>query len=434
LVNLQEPISLGPFRVDLAATRLLRNGAELQLRPRAFRALSALIQNQGRLVDYKQMIREAWDGIQVSHHTITVTIAEIKDVLGEYGGWITCRPKFGYCLEVPGSEELIRLGWHYWNQYTRHGFENALRCFEQAAELDGADFRAFQAISSTHLMLAGFLMRAPRDTHGPFIRSHARAVELCGLTPDLRMDRAFGLCVFERDFAEAERELLTVEPERPQSALLYVRLALTYLASGRIEEARTLMQRAQAADALSPELAFLGTIVRLFSREFQAAVEWGKNTLDLHPSSQVGRAFYAEALDFAGHSEEALAQYRLATTLSPDIGWIRADHGRCLALHGCVAEAISVLDGLCRNREIEYVDCYHLALLLNALGKRDEAFEELERAYREKSYALAFAGLDPKADGLRSDRRFSVFSPQLSGVPRQGSADRSFLTKSSARG
>jgi DNA-binding winged helix-turn-helix (wHTH) protein len=401
VVNLQETISFGPFRLELAATRLLRNGAELELRPRAFRALSVLIQNQGRLVDYSRMIREAWDGIQVSHHTITVTVAEIKNALGEYGSWITCRPKFGYCLEIPGTEELIRRGWHFWNQYTGLGFENALRCFEQAAELDDADFRPFQAMSCTHLMLAGFLMRAPRDTYGPFVRAHTRAAQLCGLTADLRLDWAFGLSVFERKFADAEQELLAIEPSPSNAVLIYTRLALTYLASGHLDKARSLMQQAQGADSLSPDLAFLGTVVRLFGREFDAAVEWGRATLDLHPSSQVGRAFYAEALDFAGHTEDAMEQYRLAATLSPDTGWIRADQARCLALHGRTADALSILDSLQRNREREYVDSYHLALLLNALGKQNEAFEELKRARAEKSYALAFAGLDPKADSLR---------------------------------
>ena len=415
MVNLPETISFGPFRLELSATRLLKNGAELELRPRAFRALSVLIQNQGRLVDYNQMIREAWDGIQVSHHTITVTVAEIKSVLREYGRWITCRPKFGYSLEIPRSEELLRRGWHFWNQYTRIGFENALRCFEQAAELDDADFRPFQAISSTHLMLAGFLMRAPRDTYSPFLRAHTRAVQLCGLTPDLQLDWAFGLCVFERKFADAEQELLAIHPSSSNAVLIYTRLALTYLASGRLDKARALMQQAQGTDSLSPDLAFLGTVVRLFGREFEAAVEWGKTTLELHPSSQVGRAFYAEALDFAGCTEEALEQYGLAATLSPDTGWIRADQARCLASHGRTADAMSILDSLRRNRDSEYVDSYHLALLLNALGKRQDAYEELERARNEKSYALAFAALDPKADWLREEYGSllnGVFSPE----------------------
>jgi DNA-binding winged helix-turn-helix (wHTH) protein len=407
MVGLEEPIVLGPFRVDMTTAQLLREGVELELRPRAFRAFKVLIQNPGRLIDYKQMIREAWDGIQVSNHTVTVTVGEIKNVLGEFGSWIVCQPKFGYCLQVPKSDDFIRHGWHFWNHYTRTGFEHALHCFHQAVEVDSADFRAFEGISSTYLMLAGFLMRAPRDVYGPFLEALERAVALRGLTPELRLDRAFALYVFERRVAEAESELLAIQPERPQSALLYIRLALICLGGGRIDEARSWMHRAEATEALSPELAFLGMIIRLFGREFAAAVEWGKHMLDLHPASQIGRAFFADALDYAGQVEEAHAQYRLASTLSPDTQWIRADQARCLAVHGQVVEAATILADLRRIRENEYVDAYHVALLLDALGKHDEAFDELERAYEENSYALLFAGLDAKADGLRSDPRFA---------------------------
>jgi DNA-binding winged helix-turn-helix (wHTH) protein/tetratricopeptide (TPR) repeat protein len=406
-LGVDEPIALGPYRISLATTRVLRDGVDLELRPRAFRALKVLIQNPGRLVDYEQMIREAWDGVQVSHHTVTVTVGEIKNMLRECGSWIVCRPKFGYTLQVPKSDDFIRRGWHFWSQYTRAGFEHALHCFHQAADVDSADFRAFEGISSTYLMLAGFLMRAPRDIHGPFLEALERAVALRGLTPELRLDRAFALFVFERRIAEAESELLAIQPERPKSALLYVRLALICLAVGRSDEAQAWLRQAEATEALSPDLAFLRLVIQLFARDFAAAVELGENALDLHPASQIGRAFYADALDWAGRTEEAHTQYRLASTLSPDTQWIRADQARCLALHGQVAEACACLADLQRHRENEYVDAYHIALLLDALGKRDEAFEELERAYRENSYALLFAGLDAKADGLRSDPRFA---------------------------
>jgi DNA-binding winged helix-turn-helix (wHTH) protein/tetratricopeptide (TPR) repeat protein len=408
MLRVDEPIALGPFLVDLATTRLLRDGVEFELRPRAFRALKVLIENPGRLVGYEQMMQQAWDGTHVSKHTVAVTIGEIKHVLGEYGSWINCQPKFGYRLEIPQSEALIRRGWHYWNLCTEVGYQNALRCFGEAAAADGADFRAFEGISSTYMMLAGFLLRAPRDIYGPFLEAHERAVALCGLTPELRLDRAFARYIFERNVPEAEAELLAIQPVRPNSVHLYIRLALICLGSGRIDEARARMRQAQATNALTPELAFLGTIVRLLGREFAEAVEWGKSTLDLHPASQIGRAFYADALDYAGQPEESLAQYRLARTLSPDILWIRADEARFLALHHRVGEAVAMFAELQRVRENQYVDAYHIALLLDALGKRDEAFRELERAYEENSYALLFAGLDAKADGLRSDPRFAL--------------------------
>lgn len=89
-------LTFGPFSLDVSTTRLLRDGVEVELRPQAFQALWILLQNGGRPVDYEQMIRDAWDGILVSRHTVAVTVGEVKKALREYGSWITCQPGLGY--------------------------------------------------------------------------------------------------------------------------------------------------------------------------------------------------------------------------------------------------------------------------------------------------------------------------------------------------
>jgi len=221
----------------------------MDLRPQVFRVFKVLIQNHGRLVEYSRIMREAWD-VHVSRHTVASTVNELKNVLDKQGDWIVCRPKLGYLLEIPESEDMIRRGWLFWNQNTRTGYEDALKCFQRAAENDAGNPQAFAAISSTYLMLAGFLPRIPGEIHGAFLEAHNRAVALCGMTPQLRLDRAFGLYVFEQKLAEAEAELLAVRRELPDSVHLAIRLALIYLAGGRLEGARAAMLEALAANAL----------------------------------------------------------------------------------------------------------------------------------------------------------------------------------------
>jgi len=242
-------ITFGPFQVDLTDTRVLRDGVELDLRPQVFRVFKVLIQNHGRLVEYAKIMLEAWD-THVSRHTVASTVNELKNILEEHGDWIVCRPKLGYLLEIPKSEDVIRRGWLFWSQNTPAGYENALKCFHQAAESNAGNSQAFAAISSAYLMLAGFLLRIPGEIDGAFLEAQNRAAALCGMTARLRLDHAFGLYVFEQKLAEAEAELLAVRRERPDSVHLAIRLALISLASGRIEEARTAMLEALAANAL----------------------------------------------------------------------------------------------------------------------------------------------------------------------------------------
>jgi DNA-binding winged helix-turn-helix (wHTH) protein len=403
----------GPFSIDMPGRRLLKGAAVIELRPQAFRALSLLVRNSGRYVDHEQMIREAWDGTTVSPNTVAVTIAEVKKVLQEYGSWIRCRPKIGYRLEVPGGEDLIKKGWHLWERRTREGLEQALDCFEQAAREDSADFRAFEGLSLCYLILCTYSMRPPKDMYPKFLEAHARAVALEGLTPALRSNRGHALHICERDFSGAERDLLQALRDEPKVGTNYVRLALLYASMGDLSEALDMLIQGRAADPLCPVLLSAETFIRLSRREFHAAVESGRTSIDLHPYQHIGRLHYAEALERAGRIEEALAELRLVCVMSPDLPWLRAIEAACLARNGRTDEARATLEELLQLRASEYVDAYFLALLLDAVGDRNEAFAELERARREKSAALFLLDVDVRGEGLRSDPRFRRFRRKI---------------------
>jgi tetratricopeptide (TPR) repeat protein len=401
-----EQITFGPFRLDTTTTTLLRDGRELELRPQAFHALRALIHNRGRYVGYAQMINQAWDGNLVSKHTVAVTIGEVKKTLGEFGLWISYRPKLGYRLDVPHSDDLVKQGWHFWTRRTREGFEKALDCFQQAAIENPSDFRAFEGISLCYLLLGTYGMRVPREMYNGFLQAHRRAVELCGLTPERRADRAHGLHLFEHKLEEAETELLRAQEESPESPEVYVRLTMLYVTEGRLDDALNILLRARSTHSLWPTVPANEILIRFFRREFESAVACGKRALELHPYLYLGRLFYGESLEHSGKVSQALEQYQLAVIMSPDLPWLQAVQGACLAKHGHRKEATAILAELLQVRKTQYVDAYFMAVLHDALGDRDQAFQELERAFHEKSPALFAMRVDPRLDNLREDARF----------------------------
>ena len=417
MIDSGEPITLGPFSVDTSSQRLLRDGVDVRLRPQAVLALTTLVQNNGRYVDCDRMIREAWGGIVVSRHTVEVTVAEVKKALNEYGAWISRRPKLGYRLEIPATQDSIRNGWHFWNRRTREGFEKAINCFQQAAHEDSADFRAFEGLSLSYLMLGVYGMGRPAEMRRLFAEAHRRAIELAGWTPELRAMHAHGLRVFERRYDEAEAEFRRVLREKPCLVSAYVWLAMLQVTCGRLDDASALVVRAHAVDPLYPALAATEIFIRFCRRDFASAVTCGQRAVDLYPYLQLGRAFYAEALEYSGRVEEALEQYRIGRVMSPDFLCLPALEGICLAKNGHRKKARAILEDLEKIRASEYVDAYFLALLRDALGEREAALVELKQAIADQSPNLNFLDVDPKMDVLRKDRRFAslrnkLFAPQ----------------------
>jgi tetratricopeptide (TPR) repeat protein len=308
-------------------------------------------------------------------------------------------------LEVPRSDELVRQGWHFWSQRTRTGCERAIDCFKRAISESPSDFRAFEGLSASYLTLAIFGMRCPLEMYPRFLEAHEQAAS-SGVRPELRCNRAFGLYVFEGRRAEAEAEFLHTLQEKPSLGPTYVRLGMLYGALGRFDDAMAILHRGKQADPLLPTLAAAEVLVLCWQRDVDAAATLGRQSVELHPYLQVVRANYAQALQMDGRLDEALAQYQVASTISPDVPWLRALEGACQAMLGRRRDARAMLEGLEVLRRTEYVDAYYMAVFRSALGQPREALAELERAHAENSASLYMLDIDPKLDALRAEPGF----------------------------
>ncbi len=262
-------------------------------------------------------------------------------------------------------------------------------------------------------MLATFGMRQPREMYPRFLEAHGRIAASGVLTAELRCNHAHGLHIFERRIADAEGEFLATLEENPALASTYVRLARMYASCGRSDEALDVLARGHKADPLLPTVPAMTMLIRFWRREFDAAIALGQETIELHPYVQVVRATYGQALEFCGRLDEALAQYQAASAISPDLTWLRALEGTCLARQQRDAEAIAILQELERLRPSGYVDACFMAVFRDALGQRAEAFSELARARDENSAWLHALDVDPTMDCFRDDPRFALLRGEV---------------------
>ncbi|MCK4429705.1 MAG: hypothetical protein KAW19_00225, partial [Candidatus Aminicenantes bacterium] len=76
------------------------------------------------------------------------------------------------------------------------------------------------------------------------------------------------------------------------------------------------------------------------------------------------------------------------------------------AVAGNRNEALKILEELFERSKQGYVSQYAIASIYAALGKNDQAFEFLEKAFKKRDRSLLLLKIDPRVDNLRADPRF----------------------------
>jgi Flp pilus assembly protein TadD len=85
-----------------------------------------------------------------------------------------------------------------------------------------------------------------------------------------------------------------------------------------------------------------------------------------------------------------------------------AQLGQVYGLAGQRADAERILAQLLERRKAEFVPAANIAAVYTALGRKDQAFQWLEKAFADHSEWLILLKVDPGFDPLRSDPRFAV--------------------------
>ncbi|HMK38367.1 MAG TPA: hypothetical protein VK569_03440, partial [Bacteroidota bacterium] len=123
----------------------------------------------------------------------------------------------------------------------------------------------------------------------------------------------------------------------------------------------------------------------------------------------LGRTYAAKRLPL-----QALEEYQLIPPHGRNTE-TRAAIAQAYALAGRHSEALAIVDSLTGASERGYVDPLRIAEVYDALGRKVQALDWLERAHREGSAAIIFLKAEPWFSDLHSEPRF-LFILQAMGL------------------
>ncbi len=97
----------GPFQLDPAEHRLLREGVEVGLQLKAFEILCLLVENAGRLIKKEDLLARIWPDTVVEENNLNKNVSLLRKALGESATsqtYIETVPRVGYRFVAPVSE------------------------------------------------------------------------------------------------------------------------------------------------------------------------------------------------------------------------------------------------------------------------------------------------------------------------------------------
>jgi len=104
-----EPVQLGAVTVDLAGHRLLRDGRDLPVKPKAFELLAFLVRNPGQVFSRDQLLEKVW-GYDYAGETRTVDVhvhwlRSAIEVDPSQPHYLQTVRGVGYVLRLPGERD-----------------------------------------------------------------------------------------------------------------------------------------------------------------------------------------------------------------------------------------------------------------------------------------------------------------------------------------
>ena len=307
--------------------------------------------------------------------------------------------------------QLYLKGRFHFVKRTKDDLYKSVEIYEEAVKLDPNFALGYVGIAESWTVIPSFSYASPADCLPKAKAAIQRALEIDPELPEAHTVNAMIAATYEWDWAKADAEFKRSLELDPNLAITHYRYAWTFLSPlGRHDEAIAEMKIAMEKEPLYLIQGANYAGVLMYARRFDPAVEQAKKTYDLDPN-------FAGAKNWLCHTYNMKAMYAESLAISErsldsDMPFL-ADAGYAFAKTGQRDKALAVIERWKVGEKTKYVMNYWVAVTYAALGDKDGAFAELEKAYQNHDWFLQRIKVDPFMDPLRDDPRFDAIVKRL---------------------
>ena len=286
--------------------------------------------------------------------------------------------------ENSDANRLYLSGVFHARKLTEQDIKKAIDLFWQAIHKDPEYARAYAAIASAHRSLTMCCDGHPSELLKGKVAA-LKAVELDDELAEGHSALATLIYSYDWNWAEAEKEFLRALELNPNSSMSHFLYADFLGHMGRFQESNVEGERARELEPFSPFFNAFAAV-----RAPDKAVERIRFAIDLDPNFYFSHSMAAVIYSGRKMYAEAIEEARLSKKLSPDQTWSDVILSNIYVNAGRPVESRAILDQLLLRSKSRFVPPYHIALVYNNVGDKEQALDWLEKAYDIRDPKMTF--------------------------------------------
>ncbi|HSI87911.1 MAG TPA: winged helix-turn-helix domain-containing protein [Pyrinomonadaceae bacterium] len=301
-----------------------------------------------------------------------------------------------YRLYSKGRVHLRRL--------TRQEVEIAIEHMKKAIEIDPTYALAYAGLAESYRSLCVGAEVDPRESCHLSKEAALKAIEIDNGLAEGHAALAYMKIFYDWDFKEAEKLILRaleLDPNSAQAHFAYGELVSRIVG---MEASFPHRERARELEPLSPMLNAFSAGV---DRDPNQALERVRIAIEIDPNFYASYVFAGGIYRRNKMNAEAFEAFRMAKKLAPEQTWSDAIGLVPLLVEtGRREEAQQILDEMLLLSKTRSVSPGNIAMAYKALGRKNEAFDWLEKAYQLRDPRIAMIKTLPIWQDMHSEPRF----------------------------
>ncbi len=303
-------------------------------------------------------------------------------------------------------EDYLR-GRHWLSKRTEEAIRKAIDHFRRAIDEDPAYAPAYAGLADCYNQLGTVLIgsQPPSQTRPLAVAAAAKALEIDSELAEAHAALGFAK-LYDWNWSGAEQSLRRAIELNPSYAPVRIWHASYLICTGRTEEAIREAGRARELDPLSPIVTTQVGWILHHARRYDEAIQHYLRVLETDPNFLWALWQLGQAYTYMSRFDEAIRTLEKAAALS---GRSPAVLGMLAYAYGSArrsAEARKLVTELTELSQRRYVPPASVAWAYFGVGDSDQGFAWLEKAYQERSNALAYLPASPVLDLVHSDPRY----------------------------